>query len=88
LFTNQPERGTMVCTMYKFTRIQYCVASQFFGGGVSIETTVCWSTSPKRACSLQGVRSTRFDGDADGNIVCTIERLERNGKLVYELQDY
>ena len=69
--------------MYKYTRINYCNTAPSLGGGSGVETTICFSRSPKLATSLRGTVISEMRGNCECPQL-TWTRFERDGKLIFE----
>lgn len=71
--------------MYKFTSTVYMLngASDPFRTSGE-ETTVCFSKSPKKACSLEGTVVYRFHGH-DSTPIMVRRKLELGAKVLFDI---
>jgi hypothetical protein len=74
--------------MYKYTYTTFEQLPPSLGGNWEAgETTHAWfSKSPKKACAMEGAYSIRHTG-ATGVPIMSVDRLERDGKLIWERWD-
>jgi hypothetical protein len=74
--------------MYKYTYTEHQQNPPSFGGNweSGTETVVCFSKSPKKACTLKGTVSRKFKGVC-GCPIMSSEKLELNGKVIFDRMD-
>ena len=74
--------------MYKYTQIEYTQLPPSLGGNWESgrEVSVCFSNSPRKATSGEGVRVFRQEGPV-GVPIMGRTILERDGKVIYDRWD-
>ena len=74
--------------MYKYTLIQIEQCPPSCGGNWEMGRyeRVCFSNSPKRACAFEGPTADSHTG-VDGCLIAECRRLERDGKVIFEVWD-
>lgn len=74
--------------MFKFTQIDHMSNPPSCGGNyeAGTYTRVCFSNSPKKATTFRGVVVSQMQG-VEGCPIMQTRRLERDGKVIFDLWD-